>query len=171
MKPSRPLRALLLSLACSAALAAQAQTAPRVDVPAGDLAVALDAYARQSGTQLVYRADQLKGARSAGVQGQPASPQALDALLKGSGYRAQRDASGAVVIVPQAATKPAAAAPASPRAAQAAPAQAAPTEGPVTDLQTVQVTGSRIPRAQEEGPAPITTGRNRSRPVALATGR
>ena len=157
MKPSRPLRALLLSLACSAALAAQAQTTPRVDVPAGDLAVALDAYARQSGTQLVYRADQLKGARSAGVQGQPASPQALDALLKGSGYRAQRDASGAVVIVPQAATKPAAAAPASPRAAQAAPAQAAPTEGPVTDLQTVQVTGSRIPRAQEEGPAPITT--------------
>ena len=101
MKPSRPLRALLLSLACTAALAAQAQTATRIDIPAGDLAAALDAYARQSGTQLVYRADQLKGARTPGVQGQAASPQALDALLKGSGYRAQRDASGAVVIVPQ----------------------------------------------------------------------
>ena len=125
MKPTRPLRALLLSLACSAALAAQAQTAPRIDIPAGDLAVALDAYARQSGTQLVYRADQLKGARSAGVQGQTASPQALDALLKGSGYRAQRDASGAVVIVPQAATRSAPAA-APPRAAQATPAQSAP---------------------------------------------
>ncbi|MEG3048592.1 MAG: STN domain-containing protein, partial [Thermomonas sp.] len=74
--------------------------APRIDIPAGDLAAALDAYARQSGTQLVYRADQLKGARSTGVQGQPASPQTLDALLKGSGYRAQRDASGAVVIPP-----------------------------------------------------------------------
>ncbi|QNN70792.1 STN domain-containing protein [Thermomonas carbonis] len=111
MKPSRPLRALLLSLACTAALAAQAQTAPRIDIPAGDLAAALDVYARQSGTQLVYRADQLKGARTPGVKGQAASPQALDALLKGSGYRAQRDASGAVVIVPQAAAKPAAAAP------------------------------------------------------------
>ena len=147
---------MLLSLACTAALAAQAQTAPRVDIPAGDLAAALDAYARQSGTQLVYRADQLRGARSPGVQGQPASPQALDALLKGSGYRAQRDGSGAVVIVPQAAAKPAAAAPARPRAAQAAPPPSTPADTPVTDLQTVQVTGSRIPRAQVEGPAPIT---------------
>jgi hypothetical protein len=107
MKPSRPLRVLLLSLACSAALAAQAQTA-RLDIPAGDLASALDAYARQTGTQLVYRADQLKGARSAGLSGQAASPQSLDALLKGSGFRAQRDASGAMLIVPNgAAAKPA----------------------------------------------------------------
>ena len=67
MKPSRPLRVLFLSLACSAALAAQAQSG-RIDIPAGDLAAALDAYARQSGTQLVYRADQLKGARSAGLR-------------------------------------------------------------------------------------------------------
>ena len=82
MKPSRPLRALLLSLACTAALAAQAQTSPRLDIPAGDLTSALDAYARQSGTQLVYRADQLQGARSAGLSGQTASPQALDALFE-----------------------------------------------------------------------------------------
>ena len=155
MKPSRPLHALLLSLACSAALAAQAQTASQIDIPAGDLATALDAYARQSGTQLMYRADQLKGARSSSVQGQVASPQALDALLQGSGYRAQRDASGAVVIVPQAAPKSEPAAPPPPRAAQATPASATPTDAPVTNLQTVQVTGSRIPRAQVEGPAPI----------------
>lgn len=152
MKPSRPLRALLLSLACSAALAAQAQTAPRIDIPAGDLSAALDTYARQTGTQLVYRADQLKGAHSAGLQGQTASPQALDALLKGSGYRAQRDASGAVLIVPAGTAKPAAPARATPASK---PAQAA-TDAPVTNLDTVQVTGSRIPRAQVEGPAPIT---------------
>ncbi|MDE2406976.1 MAG: TonB-dependent receptor [Xanthomonadaceae bacterium] len=153
MKPSRPLRALLLSLACTAALAAQAQTAPRIDIPAGDLASALDAYARQSGTQLVYRADQLKGARSTGLSGQAASPQALDALLKNSGFRAQRDASGAVLIVPAPAGKQAA--PAARPAAAAKPAQAD-TETPVTNLQSVQVTGSRIPRAQVEGPAPIS---------------
>ena len=154
MNPSRPLRVLLLSLACSAALAAQAQTATRIDIPAGDLAGALDAYARQTGTQLVYRADQLKGARSAGLSGQAASAQSLDALLKGSGFRAQRDASGAVLIVPAAASaKPAA--PAQP-APQARPTQAA-TDAPVTtNLDTIQVTGSRIPRAQVEGPAPIT---------------
>ncbi len=154
MKPSRPLRVLLLSLACSAALAAQAQGG-RVDVPAGDLATALETYARQSGTQLVYRADQLKGARSAGVQGQTASPQALDALLTGSGFHAQRDDSGAVLVVPQAAQAPARPAPARPRAAQQSTPQAA-TDAPITDIETVQVTGSRIPRAQVEGPAPIT---------------
>ena len=153
MKPSRPLRALLLSLACTAALAAQAQTSPRLDIPAGDLTSALNAYARQSGTQLVYRADQLQGARSAGLSGQAASPQALDALLKNSGFRAQRDASGAVLIVPAAAAKPAA--PAAKPVPAAKPAQAA-TDAPVTNLQSVQVTGSRIPRAQVEGPAPIT---------------
>jgi outer membrane receptor protein involved in Fe transport len=153
MKPSRPLRVLFLSLACSAALAAQAQGG-RVDIPAGDLATALDTYARQSGTQLVYRSDQLKGARSAGLSGQSASPRALDALLKGSGFHAQRDDSGAVLIVPQAAPKPAPPPPANRRPA-AAPAQSN-ADAPVTDMDTVQVTGSRIPRAQVEGPAPIT---------------
>ena len=104
MTSHRPLRALLLSLACSAALAAQAQTATiTLDIPAGDLASALDAYSRQSGTQLVYRADQLKGARSAGVRGAVSSQGGLDQLLKGSGFRAQRDASGAVLIGPAAA--------------------------------------------------------------------
>ena len=155
MKPHRPLRALLLSLACSAALAAQAQTPPRLDIPAGDLAAALDAYARQTGTQLVYRADQLAGARSPGLQGRAATPQALDALLRGSGFRAQRDPSGAVVIVPAGAqsTSPAST-PAPGGTAQQPPASAA--DSPVTDLDTVQVTGSRIPRAQVEGPSPIT---------------
>ena len=153
MKPSRPLRVLLLSLACSAALAAQAQTASRVEIPAGQLADALDAYARQTGTQLVYRADQLKGARSAGLRGQAASPQALDALLQGSGFRAQRDASGAVLIVPAGnGAKPATPARPTPQARQA---QAA-TDAPITNFDAVQVTGSRIPRAQVEGPAPIT---------------
>lgn len=73
MKPSRPLRVLLLSLACSAALAAQAQSPlpAGVDIPAGDLAAALDAYARQSGIQLIYRADQLRGARTPGARGEP----------------------------------------------------------------------------------------------------
>ena len=151
MLASRSLRRLVLALACSAALAAQAQTATRINVPAGDLAAALAAYASQTGTQLIYRADQLRGAHSNGLRGQAASPQALDALLAGSGFRAQHDASGAVLIVP------AASAPAAP--ARTAPAARPPqtqSEGPVTELETVQVTGSRIPRAQVEGPAPIT---------------
>ena len=155
MKPSRPLRVLLLSLACSAALAAHAQApVAAVDIPAGDLAAALDAYAKQSGAQLVYRADQLKGVRTAGARGLPAD-QALDRLLQGSGFAAQRDASGAVLIVQQpllaqATPTPAPVAPSAPPPPQPAP------EPPVSELDTVQVTGSRIARAQVEGPAPIT---------------
>jgi hypothetical protein len=63
-----PFRILLLSLACSAALAAQAQTVP-ADVPAGELSTALDTLARQTGSQFVYRADQLKGVRTRGSHG------------------------------------------------------------------------------------------------------
>ncbi|MGS1077058.1 TonB-dependent receptor domain-containing protein [Pseudoxanthomonas beigongshangi] len=151
------LRVLLLSLACSAALSAQAQNSKpaQVNIPAGDLVAALDTLARQSGTQFVYRADQLKGLRTQGVQGSLSADQALDRVLSGSGHVARRDAaSGAVVIVRQDAP---------PRPAPAARPTPAPTgqsadaaEEPVTQLENVQVTGSRIPRAQIEGPAPIT---------------
>ena len=49
--------------------------------PAGDLASALDAYSRQSGTQLVYRADQLKGAQQR-RRAARSPPGGLDQLLK-----------------------------------------------------------------------------------------
>jgi len=154
MKSPRPLRALLLSLACSAALVAQAQAATRIDIPAGDLAAALDAYARQSGVQLVYRADQLQGARSPGLSSDAASAQALDALLAGSGFRAQRDDSGAVLIVAQATP---AAAPTPPNASDSATTEArSDANDTPQNLETILVTGSRIARAQTEGPAPIT---------------
>ena len=94
-----PVRMLLLSAACSAALAAQAQAAPgRIDLPAGELTTALNTLAKQSGTQLVYRADQLKGRRTTGVQGATSTDQALDRLLHGSGIQARRDASSGAVL-------------------------------------------------------------------------
>ena len=43
-----PMRVLLLSMACSAALSAQAQAAPgRIDLPAGELATALNTLAKR----------------------------------------------------------------------------------------------------------------------------
>ncbi|UOV06976.1 TonB-dependent receptor [Pseudoxanthomonas sp. F37] len=144
-------------MACSAALSAQAQAAPgRIDLPAGELATALNTLAKQSGTQLVYRADQMKGRRTPGVQGAATTDQALERLLKGSGFEARRDASGAVLIVQADATPRRAPAP-RPAPQEAPPGGgAAQVEEPVTQLETLQVTGSRIPRAQIEGPAPIT---------------
>jgi len=150
MRSRSSLRILMLSLACSMALSAQAQTAVgRVDVPAGDLAAALTALGRQSGTQIIYRPEQLQGLRTAGLRGDYAAADAATRLLRGSGLAVRQDAGGALLVVPDAA------APAAPRRAPAggADAEAAPA---VTEMQSVQVTGSRIPRAQIEGPAPIT---------------
>src|SRR3954463_2559045 len=90
----RPLRVLLLSLACSAALTTYAQTAEAapINIPPGDLVSALDALARQSGAQFVYRTDQLSGLRTPGVQGAQSAQEALGKLLQGSQFVAQRDA-------------------------------------------------------------------------------
>ncbi|HEU4992767.1 MAG TPA: TonB-dependent receptor [Luteimonas sp.] len=156
----RSLRVVMLTLACSAALAAQAQTASRarIDIPAGDLATALGELARQSGAQVIFRADQMRGLHTSGVQGELTTDEALQRVLAGSGFAARRDSSGALVIVKQAAA-PAAPAPAQrpaspPQASQSAPDDAA-APAP-TQLETVEVVGSRIRRAEVEGPAPIT---------------
>ena len=153
----RPFRVLFLSLACTASLATYAQTAEAapINIPPGDLVSALDALARQSGAQFVYRTEQLSGLRTPGVQGAQSAQEALGKLLQGSQFVAQRDASGAMVIVKRTA-------PAKPRVArQVSVAQQAPAtpreEAPaVPELERVQVIGSRIPRAQIEGPAPVT---------------
>ncbi|WP_417474829.1 TonB-dependent receptor domain-containing protein [Luteimonas mephitis] len=148
---------LPIAAACLLAMSAYAQAEPArpINIPASDLAAALDSLAKQSGTQLIYRADQLRGKRTRGVQGNLPADAALDRLLKDTGYVPRRDASGAVIIVKgeqhaQAAPRPAAPPPPPPAA------EPAPVEPETTELQTVQVTGSRIPRAQIEGPAPIT---------------
>ncbi|MGO4777654.1 STN domain-containing protein, partial [Lysobacter sp. 2RAB21] len=125
---------LLLSLACSAALSAQAQGAA-VNIPAGDLVTALDALARQSGVQFVYSADQLKGLRTQGVHGSMAPADALDRLLRGSGYAARRDASGAMVIVKSAAP---AAPPSRPRNTPRTPDGAAADMPVMTELESIQ---------------------------------
>lgn len=97
----RILRATLLALACSASLSvlAQTETPKTVDVPAGDLAVAVETLRKQTGGEILYRADQLKGLRTKGVKGTLSTEDALDRLLQGTGYRLHRDESGAVVIV------------------------------------------------------------------------
>jgi outer membrane receptor protein involved in Fe transport len=143
------LRTLLLSAACSAALSAQAQAATALDIPAGSLDSALQALSRQTGAQLIYRPDQLSGVKTRGVRGDLSPAAAADQLLKGSGLVAQRDPSGALLIARQ---------DAAPRAVANAPAaaQVDPEPPTVTELQRLEVTGSRIPRAQVEGPAPIT---------------
>ena len=155
---SRSARVWWLSLACSAALSAQAQVAAKqeaIDIPAGELVSALDVLARQSGVQFVYRADRLQGLRTRGVRGAMSAEAALERLLLGSGHVARRDASGAMVIVKDPTPpKPRKKTSLAPMGSGADIVEASPPS--TTELEGVQVTGSRIPRSQIEGPAPIT---------------
>jgi iron complex outermembrane recepter protein len=139
---------------CVAALAqAQTTTAAQVDVPAGDLVTALDSLAQQTGAQFVYRADQLRGLKTAGVRGDLTADAALAALLKGSGFAARKDTSGAMVIVKD---NPAGKVPEKAPTPAAPPSPTPETEPAPVEMETFVVTGSRIPRVQIEGAAPIT---------------
>jgi len=135
----------LLALACALPAWAVAQQTAEIDIPAGNLVTGLDTLARQTGVQFVYSADQLAGLDTHGAHGNLSAQQALTALLAGTGYHARQDGSGAMVIVKDA-----------PAPAASTPAPASEPPAPKT-LQEVVVTGSRIPRSQIEGPAPVIT--------------
>ncbi|WP_208606039.1 TonB-dependent receptor [Paracidovorax cattleyae] len=115
----------------------------RFNLPAGPLAPALNALARQAGLQLLYRPDLVRDLSTPGVRDMADPLRALDALLQGTGLEAQRE--GQDIVLRRRA------------AVLAQPAPVAPADTPPpTQLATMQVTGSRIPRAQREGPSPVT---------------
>lgn len=88
----RTLAAALATSTCIVALATPAAAQTReYNIPAGSLKTALDAYVRQSGRQVVYRADQVRSARSPGVRGSLSPEAALAALLSGSGFTTRTD--------------------------------------------------------------------------------
>lgn len=99
--------AALAASTCMVATAttAQAQVQARAyDISAGSLKSALDAYARQSGRQLLYRADDLRTSRTRGVRGFLSADAALVGLLSGTGFSYRTDSSGAVAIIRDVAT-------------------------------------------------------------------
>ena len=94
-------RARRLAGAVALLLAVAAQGADfNFDIPAGELKSALDAYIKQTGQQIVYKSEDVKGKTSPGAHGTLSDQQALDALLKGTGLQLRRDESGAVVVFP-----------------------------------------------------------------------
>jgi hypothetical protein len=110
------------------ALAGEAFAQARdIDIQAGDLKGALDAYIRQSGVQLIYKADDVSGLKSQAVRGALTPEQALDRLLEGTNVTAQRQPSGAFVVVRQ--------------GAEADAPAPAPSQG---TAEVVIVTGSRV---------------------------
>jgi len=118
------------------------------NIQAGSLKSALDAYARQSGRQVIYRTDEVRGVQSPGATGSLTAEGALDALLARTGFSYRVDGSGAVAIVrsPEHASLP---------LDQSAPAAVASTAA----SGSIVVTGSRVHRPNDESPTPIVSVR------------
>lgn len=87
--------AVAIALLGSRAFADEARA---VDVPAGELAVALDTLAQQSKARFMYSVEAVKGLKTEGVHGQLTAEQAIEALLKGTELKITRHPSGALLI-------------------------------------------------------------------------
>ncbi|MGH8159765.1 MAG: TonB-dependent receptor domain-containing protein [Rhodanobacter sp.] len=124
--------------------AAWGQVRTQVQVPAESLALALKAVAQQTGTNILFTPEAVAGMASHAVGGQLSAQEAVSQLLTGTPLEAAPDGAGGLVIRPKqkGATEPAAN---SPKA--------------TTTLQTVIVTGSRIPQPETERlqPTVVTT--------------
>jgi hypothetical protein len=102
MNIKRSVAAILAGSVCVIAISTPAVAQARAfQIPAGDMKVALDAYVRQSGAEVIYKIDQLKSEKSPGVSGIMTSEAALEAILEGSDLASKRSDSGAVAIVPK----------------------------------------------------------------------
>lgn len=133
---------------------AQAQSSATVDfaIAPQSLAGALIEYSKQAHVQVLTSGANLENARSPGVSGKLSASAGLRKLLEGTAFSLEFTDANTVVVKP-ASPRPAAAEPAA--AKTAAPQKS--EDAPPQELEKLTVTGSRIPRAQVEGPAPVVT--------------
>ena len=73
--------------------------AEQFDIPAGNLRSALDAYAAQTGSTLLYPISAVRDIQTRGAKGAFSPDEALLRILKGTGFAIQRTDSGAIGIV------------------------------------------------------------------------
>ncbi|TCM16148.1 outer membrane receptor protein involved in Fe transport [Novosphingobium sp. PhB165] len=111
------------------------------DIPAGNLASALDEFGHQAGVQILYPYAQAARLRSPGLHGRMRARAALDALLRGQPLAVARFEASLVVLRPAPAGK-LAPPPAPPRITPPAPRPAAPP--PVTPPEDIVVTGRAV---------------------------
>ncbi|WP_395407107.1 TonB-dependent receptor domain-containing protein [Pseudoduganella sp. UC29_106] len=104
------------------------------DIAGGELKAALDIYAAQSGTQLIYKVEDVKGRSTKGLKRALSVEEALRQLLEGTPLSVRRDVSGALVIFV-----------APPPPPPPKPEKSAESEAPVVDTVIVSATRRREP--------------------------
>src|ERR1700726_3412603 len=90
-------RGLLVALLCSIVWA-RAIEAKELDIPAGDLWIALETLAKQTGAEIVYQIEQVRGLRTKGVSGNLSAEEAARRLIEGTPLVLRVDSSGAMLI-------------------------------------------------------------------------
>jgi len=142
---------VLLCLASSFTLGASAAepVARHFDLPAGDASVSLKSFAEQSGQEIVYAADVVKGTPTQAVKGELTPKDALDRMLAGTTLTAV-SSKGGLLAVKKADD------PKDPRAAQLVTKSDRPdTEDRIQLATFVVTTGSNIPMAADAAAVPV----------------
>jgi iron complex outermembrane recepter protein len=90
----------LIALACAVSISASvmADEPRKIDVPAGELIVALQKLAEQSGVEFIYSPEQLKSYHTGGVKGEYEPKEAIRLLLRGTPLEMHVDPNGAILI-------------------------------------------------------------------------
>ncbi len=99
--------AVLVALSLLAAVAAATPAVKSFDLPAGDASRTLKLFSEQSGEQIIYPVDQVRGIHTHAVKGELVSRDALEGMLAGTGLTVLQDkASGALSVRKQTANAP-----------------------------------------------------------------
>jgi len=89
---------MILGALSAPALVVAEDSVKKIDVPPGQLTIALKILAEQSGVEFLYSTDQLEGLKTPGVSGEYTAEQAVHRLLEGTKLKLTRHDSGALVI-------------------------------------------------------------------------
>ncbi len=127
-------RLKLALLASTVAFATQA-AAENFNIPGGDLKAALDIYAQRTGSQLIYSADAVAGAKTKGVRGDLSADDALSRILGDTGFVVHHHPGGTIAIVRERQSGDASDEP---------PMQLAQAAPPSRGIETVTVTSSKL---------------------------
>ena len=100
MPRSMRLRAALLAITGTLAIAAQADdVAKPIEVPAGDLLVAMESLQKQSDVQVLFQDSLLKGVKTPGVSGTLTVQDAVKKLLQGTRLTLSTDAATGAMLI------------------------------------------------------------------------
>lgn len=127
-------------------LGAQAHPPSRVrafDIPAGDLKAAVDQYARETGSQVLYKLQDVQGLTTAGVRGSFDEAEALRLLLVGTPLSFKKEGASALVLFRDAASK--------------AASETSAGADTVNTLEAVTVTAQRRPEEAQSVPIALTS--------------